>query len=148
MAWPFGKKDRRGSDPKGKTILVVDDESDVRMVVEAILTGHGYGVVQARDGAEALLLLRQRKFDLMVLDIMMPRMDGYQVMDELKKVNPDLPVIMLTARTQPKDVWKGYVEGCHYYITKPFASEGLVRAVNYLLSNLSEAQRDDIEPLL
>ncbi len=148
MPWPFKKKKKTGFDPKDKTVLVVDDETDVRMVVETILVNHGYNVAQARDGAEALMLLNQRKFDLMVLDIMMPRVDGYQVMEELKKKNSDLPVVMLTARGQPKDVWKGYVEGCHYYITKPFESESLIRAVNYLLSNLSDPQREDIEPLM
>lgn len=148
MPWPFKKKKKTSFDPKEKTVLVVDDETDVRMVVETILVNHGYNVTQARDGAEALMLLNQRKFDLMVLDIMMPRVDGYQVMEELKKKNSDLPVVMLTARAQPKDVWKGYVEGCHYYITKPFESEGLIRAVNYLLSNLSDPQREDIEPLM
>ena len=148
MPWPFNRKRTKSSDLKGKTVLVVDDETDVRTVVEAILANHGYSVVQAKDGAEALSLLRRRKFDLMVLDIMMPRMDGYQVMEELKSANPELPVIMLTAKAQPKDVWKGYVEGCHFYITKPFESESLIRAVNYLLNNLSEGQRENLEPLM
>jgi CheY-like chemotaxis protein len=149
MSWPFRKRNRKkDSVLKGKTVLVVDDESDVRTVVEAILAKHGYSVVQAKDGAEALMLLRKREINLMVLDIMMPKMDGYQVMDKLKAINPELPVVMLTAKAQPKDVWKGYVEGCHYYITKPFESENFIRAVNYLLSNLSEHQRTDIEPLM
>jgi DNA-binding response OmpR family regulator len=84
----------------------------------------------------------------MVLDVMMPRMDGYQVMETLKDINPGLPVVMLTAKTAQKDVWKGYVKGCHYYVTKPFEHEALIRAVNYLLSDLSDPQRRDLEKLL
>jgi PleD family two-component response regulator len=62
MPWPFKKKEKLGFDPKDKTILVVDDESDIRTIVETLLAGHGYKVVQAKDGAEALMLLRKRKF--------------------------------------------------------------------------------------
>ncbi len=148
MPWPFKKKDKLGFDPKDKTVLVVDDESDIRMVVKTLLENHGYKTIEAKDGAEALMLLRKRDFDLMVLDIMMPKMDGYQVLGALKATNPELPVVMLTARTQQKDIWKGYVEGCHYYVTKPFEHETLIRAVNYLLSDLSDPQRKGIEKLL
>ena len=148
MPWPFKKNSNLGFDPKDKTILVVDDESDIRIIVESLLANHGYKVVQAKDGAEAVILLRKRRFDLMVLDIMMPKMDGYQVMDALKKITPELPVVMLTAKAAQEDVWKGYVEGCHYYVTKPFQIETLIRAVNYLLSDLSDPQRKNLEKLL
>ena len=148
MPWPFKKKDKLGFDPKDKTVLVVDDESDIRTVVEGLLAGHGYRIIQAKDGAEALMLLRRHEIDLMVLDIMMPRMDGYQVMEALKSTNPELPVVMLTAKTAQQDVWKGYVEGCHYYVTKPFEAQTLIRAVNYLLSDLSDPQRRDLEQML
>ncbi len=148
MARFFKKKDKLGFDPKDKKILVVDDESDIRAIVGGLLAQHGYEVLQARDGAEALMLLRKRHFDLMVLDIMMPKLDGYQVMESLKSINPDLPVVMLTARATDKDVWKGYVEGCHYYVTKPFELETLIRAVNYLLSGLSDPHRRELEELL
>jgi len=148
MAWPFKKKEKLGFDPKDKTILVVDDETDIRTLVEGLLASHGYTVVQANDGAEALMLLRKREFDLMVLDIMMPKVDGYQVMDALKSFKPSMPVVMLTAKASDKDVWKGYVEGCHYYVTKPFKLETLIRAVNYLLSNLSDPHRRELEEML
>jgi CheY-like chemotaxis protein len=148
MAWPFKKKDRLSFDPKDKTVLVVDDESDIRDIVGGLLANHGYQVVLAKDGTEAVMLLRKRKFDLMVLDIMMPLMDGYQVMEALKGINPELPVVMLTAKSAQKDVWKGYVEGCHYYLTKPFELETLIRSVNYLLTDLSDPTRRDLEKLL
>ena len=148
MAWPFKKKDKPGFDPKDKTILVVDDESDIRMVVKTLLENHGYNTVEAKDGAEALMLLRKKDYDLMVLDIMMPGVDGYQVMNALKSVKPKLPVVMLTAKTAQKDVWKGYIEGCHYYVTKPFEHETLIRAVNYLLSDLSDPQRKNLEEMM
>ena len=148
MLFPFRKKDNLGFGPSDKTILIVDDETDIRTVVGELLTGHGYNVVQAKDGAEALILLRKSKFDLMVLDIMMPKMNGYQVMDALKSIIPQLPVIMLTAKSEQQDVWKGYVKGCHYYITKPFKMDTLIRAVNYLLTDLSDPVRREIEKLL
>ena len=148
MPWPFKKKDKLGFNPKDKTIIIVDDESDIRMVVRALLENHGYKTVEVQDGAEALMLLRKRDFDLMVLDVMMPKVDGYQVMNTLKNIKPKLPVVMLTARAAQKDVWKGYVEGCHYYVTKPFEAQTLIRAVNYLLSDLSDPQRRDLEQML
>jgi CheY-like chemotaxis protein len=148
MLLPFGKKDNLRFDPKDKTILVVDDETDIRTVVGELLTSHGYKVVQAKDGAEALMLLSKSRFDLMVLDIMMPKMDGYQVMNALKSINPELPVVMLTSKAEQPDVWKGYVKGCHYYMTKPFRVDTLIRAVNYLLTNLSDPQRAELEKRL
>jgi CheY-like chemotaxis protein len=148
MLFPFGKKDNFRFDPKDKTILIVDDETDIRTVVGELLTRHGYTVVQAKDGAEALMLLRKSRFDLMVLDIVMPKMDGYQVMNALKSINPELPVVMLTAKAEHQDVWKGYAKGCHFYLTKPFKMETLIRAINYLLTDLSDAQRKELENLL
>lgn len=148
MSWPFKNKDKLSFDPKEKTILVVDDETDIREIVGSMLVNHGYMVVKAKDGTEAVMLLRKREFDLMVLDIMMPLMDGYQVMDALKSINPELPVVMLTAKSTQKDVWKGYVEGCHYYLTKPFELETLIRSVNYLLTDMSDPTRRDLEKLL
>lgn len=148
MTWLFRKKQKLGFDPKDKNVLVVDDESDIRAVVSTLLSSHGYKTTEAKDGAEALMLLRKRRFDLMVLDIMMPRMDGYQVMNTLKTINPELPVVMLTAKAAQKDVWKGYVEGCHYYVTKPFEHETLIRSVNYLLSDLSDPQRKNLEEMM
>jgi CheY-like chemotaxis protein len=148
MPFPFGKKDNRRFDPKDKTILIVDDETDIRTVVGDLLTLHGYKIVEAKDGAEALRLLGKSNFDLMVLDIMMPEMDGYQVMNALKTMNPELPVVMLTAKAEQQDVWKGYVKGCHLYMTKPFKTDTLIRAVNYLLTDLSDPQRKELEKLL
>jgi CheY-like chemotaxis protein len=148
MAWLFKKKEKPEFDPKNMSILVVDDESDVRAVVGKLLESHGYSTAAAKDGAEALAMLRKRDFDLMVLDIMMPKMDGYEVMNALKDVKPDLPVVMLTAKAAPKDIWKGYVEGCHYYVTKPFDKLTLIRAVNYLLGGLSDPQRREMENML
>jgi two-component system alkaline phosphatase synthesis response regulator PhoP len=148
MAWLFREKEKKKFAAKDKNVLVVDDESDIRLIIESLLINHGYSVVKARDGAEALMFLRKQHFDLMVLDIMMPHVDGYQVMESLKEINPELPVVMLTAKSTDKDVWEGYARGCHYYITKPFTNETLIRGVNYLLNNLSEAQRTDLEKRL
>jgi len=92
-----------------KHILAVDDESDIRTIIEALLTSKGYKVDTAVDGEDALVKLNQGAYDLVILDIMMPKLDGYGVLEELRKRGlGDLPVIMLTAKSTDKDVWKGY----------------------------------------
>lgn len=129
-----------------KSILVVDDEPDVRMVLEAILTPSGYSVTQARDGQEALELLAEKKFDLMFLDLMMPRVSGEEVLEQLRHQGriEEMPVIVLTAKSQPKEVEKGYKEGASFYVVKPFNNATIRELTRYLLEDLSEEEREQI----
>ena len=103
-------------------ILAVDDEPHIRRLVQVNLERHGYEVVTASDGKDALEKVASEKPDLVVLDVMMPYMDGFEVLQTLRK-NPetrDLPVIMLTAKAQDADVFRGWQSGADLYLTKPF----------------------------
>src|SRR5262245_15341197 len=105
-----------------KKILAVEDERHIGRLVEVNLQRAGYGVVTAIDGQDALEKVKAEKPDLVVLDVMMPFMDGFEVLRNLK-ANPEtaeIPVIMLTAKAQDADVFRGWQSGVDCYLTKPF----------------------------
>ncbi len=118
-----------------KTIMVVDDNPDIITIVKTILEGRGYTVFSAASGPELLNMLPDHKPDLIILDIMMPEMDGLEVLTRLKgkTETATIPVILLTAKVQYEDVLGGYKLGADYYITKPFTSTQLVNGINLLL---------------
>jgi DNA-binding response OmpR family regulator len=116
-------------------ILIVDDDPDVVTLVTDLLAAQGYETLAARDGLEAILdgTARAERFDLVILDIMMPYAEGIGVLNALKAVRPDVPVIMLTAKTAPEDVERGYAWGCDAYVTKPFEPAFLLGEVERVL---------------
>ncbi|MEX0804306.1 MAG: response regulator [Candidatus Binatia bacterium] len=118
-----------------RTIMVVDDNPDIITIVKTILEGKGYNVLSASSGQELLNALKGQKPDLIILDIMMPEMDGLEVLSRLKSVTEtaSIPVILLTAKVQYEDVLGGYKLGADYYITNPFTSTQLVNGINLLL---------------
>ncbi len=118
-----------------ETIAVVDDNPDIVNIVKAILEGKGYHVVIAYSGAELFTRLEEEKPALIILDIMMPEMDGLEVLTRLKNASEtsSIPVILLTAKVQYEDVLGGYKLGADYYITKPFTSTQLLNGINLLL---------------
>ena len=115
-----------------KKILVVDDEARLTSLLEAYLSQEGFQVVTASNGREALILTRQEKPDLIVLDIMMPEMDGYEFMAAHRK-EQDTPIIMLTAKVEDDDKVIGLELGADDYITKPFRPRELLARVRALL---------------
>jgi len=124
-------------------ILVVDDSKTIRRTAEALLEQAGYRVVTARDGFEALALTADERPDLILVDVMMPRLDGYQTC-ALIKHNPrfrHIPVIMLTSKDGLFDRARGRVAGSDEYLTKPFTREELIEAV---LRHLPAEQRDPV----
>jgi DNA-binding response OmpR family regulator len=127
------------------TILVVDDEPDIRMLTKLNLERDGHTVVTATDGEEALAAVREAPPDLIVLDVMMPKVDGWGVLDALKsaldKPITEIPVILLTALGGPMDRVKGGIEGAVQYLTKPMDLEALRAAVNHALSEPEIGQR-------
>ena len=105
-----------------RKILTCDDEKNIVRLIQVNLERQGYDVVTAYNGRECLEVVEREHPDLIVLDLMMPEMHGFEVLDALKK-NPEtehIPVIMLTARTQDQDVLKGWQAGVECYLTKPF----------------------------
>jgi two-component system, OmpR family, alkaline phosphatase synthesis response regulator PhoP len=115
-------------------ILVCDDERHIVRLIQVNLEKQGYNVVTAYDGKEGLEKIKAEKPNMVVLDVMMPYMDGFEVLKSLRK-DPDyaeLPVIMLTAKTQDRDVFEGYSYGADMYLTKPFNPMELVTFVKRL----------------
>lgn len=113
-------------------ILVVDDESDIRMLLRAVLSVSGFVVEDARDGVEAVERLAERDFDLVISDIYMPNMDGIQFLRHMRENDISVPVVIVTASTDEKDILEGYNWGANYYVTKPFDNERLLEIVNEL----------------
>ncbi|NSW55398.1 MAG: response regulator [Armatimonadetes bacterium] len=125
-----------------KTILVVDDERHIVRLVEVNLQRAGYNVDTAYDGVEALEKVRASKPDMIVLDVMMPRMDGFEVLQNLQ-ANPDtaeIPVIMLTAKAQDADIFKGWQQGVSSYLTKPFNPRELLTFVERIFQSLEDSR--------
>lgn len=119
-----------------ETILVVDDEPKIVQIARDYLEGSGYKVLSSGDGAQALAIARQEKPDLIVLDLMLPGMDGLDVCRSIRKES-DVPIIMLTARVEEVDQLIGLELGADDYITKPFSPRTLVARVRALLRRAS-----------
>jgi DNA-binding response OmpR family regulator len=119
-----------------KKILVVDDEPYIVRMLETRLRSNGYDVVAAMDGMEALDMARTEKPDLIILDVMLPKMDGYKVCAMLKfdMKHANIPIIMLSARAHETDVKMGDDLGVEAYIVKPFDSKELMEKVDTLLN--------------
>ncbi len=118
-----------------KTILIADDEMDFVATLRSRLEFEGFGVATAADGQEALQKIAQEKPDPILLDIMMPVMNGFQVCRELRR-NPDtqfIPVVMLTAKSQESDEFWGKEAGADDYITKPFDMDRLLGKIRAIL---------------
>lgn len=114
-------------------ILVVDDESSLLEMVSDTLSIAGYQVHTAHDGLEALQLIRQFNFDLVITDINMPKLDGYQLVEKLRERSLETPVVFLTARNDKPDVTQGLRLGADDYITKPFGLEELTLRISAIL---------------
>jgi DNA-binding response OmpR family regulator len=124
-----------------KTILIVDDEERLRSLLKAYMTQEGFRVLLAADGREALRLVHQEKPDIIVLDVMMPEMDGYEFM-RLHKREHDTPVIMLTARIEDSDKVMGLELGADDYVTKPFSPRVLAARVRAVLRRTGQTPPD------
>ncbi|HWD40402.1 MAG TPA: response regulator [Fimbriimonas sp.] len=118
-------------------VLVCDDERHIVRLIQVNLERHGYTVVTAFDGKEGLEKIRSEKPNAIVLDVMMPYMDGFEVLKSIRREpeTENLPVIMLTAKAQDKDVFEGYHYGADMYLTKPFNPMELVTFVKRILQS-------------
>ncbi|MDY5127497.1 response regulator transcription factor [Actinotignum sp. GS-2025f] len=123
-------------------ILVVDDEPSIRELLSVSLRFAGFDVYTAADGAEALAHQQNQHLDLAVLDIMMPGMDGFEVLRRLRERDHDLPVLFLTARDDVKDKVQGLTVGGDDYITKPFSLEEVVARIRAVLRRTSPEETE------
>ena len=127
-----------------ETILVVEDDKDIQELVSEILKAEGYKVLTAGNGLDGYQIYKDEKLDLLILDIMMPKMDGYQLAKLIRKKDEKLPIIMLTALEEEYDEIKGFEIGADDYITKPFSFNVLLRRVNAILKR-TKTERKEIE---
>jgi DNA-binding response OmpR family regulator len=122
-----------------KRILIVDDEEVIRKFLKIHLNKLGYEVTEAEDGQKAIDRIGERKFDLIICDVMMPNKNGWEVVKEVKS-NPKLdqiPIILLTAKNDDVDMFKGYELGADYYMTKPFTKDQLLYGLKLMFEAAS-----------
>lgn len=117
-------------------ILIVDDDPYILMSLEFLMKKHGYNVMVARNGSEALELVDTHVPDLVLLDIMMPDVDGYAICQHIKSTKKlqDAKVVFMSAKTKEADIQKGYDLGASLYITKPFSTRDLMKQIKDLLN--------------
>ncbi|HET9931144.1 MAG TPA: response regulator transcription factor, partial [Polyangiaceae bacterium] len=128
--------------PNAPRILVVEDEPSIRQGLLDVLVFHGYGADFAADGATALRRIADSEFDLVVLDVMLPVLDGFSVCEQLRRTQPELPVLMLTAKNSEDDVLRGFEAGADDYVTKPFSIRQLLARVHALLKRTRKGKTD------
>ncbi|MDY2589803.1 MAG: response regulator transcription factor [Agathobacter sp.] len=113
-------------------ILIVDDNPEIREIIEILLTGEGFTTFKAEDGMTALKLINEQDFDLIILDIMMPGINGYQTCLEIRKTS-NAPILFLSARTKDSDKTLGFSSGGDDYLAKPFSYNELISRVKALI---------------
>jgi len=120
-------------DFKGSKILLVEDEESLALGLDYNLTEEGYRISWAKDGKQALKYFEKQDFDLILLDVMLPYYDGFQVSEKIREKSPQIPILMLTARTAPSDRVHGLESGADDYITKPFHLQELLLRIKGML---------------
>ncbi len=116
-----------------KKILLVEDDPNFGIVLKDYLALNDYNVTHAKDGIEGLIMFKNNDFDLCILDVMMPRKDGFSLAQDIRATNKEIPIIFLTAKTMKEDVLKGYSVGADDYLNKPFDSEVLLLKIKAIL---------------
>lgn len=125
--------------PKKKKILLADDSQTVLLLHQLLLADRGYEVLTARDGQEAVYKAVEERPDIIFLDVIMPRMDGFEACQALRanESTRDIPIIMVTSRSEPQHVKRGFECGCSDYITRPFNGNELLDKLERLLHTRS-----------
>lgn len=126
-------------------ILVVDDDKNTRMFLQAVLERANYTVLSAQNGEEALSVMASSHVDLIVLDIMMPKMDGYELTETLRENGDNLPILMISAKQLPADKHRGFAVGTDDYMTKPIDDEEMLFRIKALLRRAKIANEHKIE---
>jgi len=126
-------------------ILVVEDEFNLRIAITKTLKNEGYTVIECFDGKNALEIFLKEHIDIVITDIMMPRMDGNQLVKDIRKTNRDIPIIMLTALETISDKEKGFISGTDDYLVKPISMKELVFRVKAMLRRIKINSEKRIE---
>ncbi|MBV6715862.1 response regulator transcription factor [Paenibacillus chitinolyticus] len=127
---------------KGASVLIIDDEPEIRDIVQIFLKNEGYEVMEAEDGAAGLELLRKKEFDLVILDVMMPRLDGIKACIQIRQTR-NTPIIMLSAKNEDMDKILGLTSGADDYLSKPFNPLELVARVKSQLRRVRMSETQD-----
>ncbi len=120
------------------SILLVEDDSSLGFIIQDILKSEGYKVHLATDGKEGLQKFNSNSYDLCLLDVMMPKKDGFSLAKDIRKVNTEVPIIFLTAKSMNEDKIEGFKSGADDYITKPFSHEEFVLRVQAILKRANK----------
>jgi DNA-binding response OmpR family regulator len=131
-------------EPVKPQILLCEDDTNLGMVLKNYLELNDYDVTLERDGKLGLAAFQREKFDICLLDVMMPNMDGFTLAEEIRDVNPDVPLFFLSAKTMKDDIIQGYKLGADDYITKPFDSEVLLHKIKAILKRNEELHREEV----
>lgn len=131
-------------EPAKPQILLCEDDTNLGMVLKNYLELNDYEVTLERDGKLGLAAFQREKFDICLLDVMMPNMDGFTLAEEIRDVNPDVPLFFLSAKTMKDDIIQGYKLGADDYITKPFDSEVLLHKIKAILKRNEEMHREEV----
>ncbi|MBL0882738.1 MAG: response regulator transcription factor [Chitinophagaceae bacterium] len=134
-------------DKKKYKILLCEDDTNLGMVLKNYLEINDYDVTLERDGRLGLAAFQREKYDICLLDVMMPNMDGFTLAEEIRDVDPDIPLFFLSAKTMKEDIIQGYKLGADDYITKPFDSEVLLLKIKAILKRNEEENKgnDNVE---
>jgi len=128
---------------ENKRILLVEDDPNFGTVLKDYLSLNDYKVTLAKDGLEGLIMFKNDEYDLCILDVMMPRKDGFSLAKDIRASNTEIPIIFLTAKTMKEDVLKGYQVGADDYLNKPFDSEVLLYKIKVILQR--KENENDVE---
>ncbi len=129
------------------SVLLVEDEAALALIVQDSLTMRGFAVRCAANGAEGLRLFREQAPDIVVADVMMPVLDGFSLAEQIRRGNQQVPIIFLTARSQPADVVRGFELGGNDYLRKPFSMDELIVRIQALLARSHPAPTVGVLPL-
>ena len=137
------------SEPEAPLVLAVDDEPEILSLMDFTLRSEGYRVALARNGAEALEQVKAERPSVVIMDVTMPEMDGFEALRRLKEdpQTEDLPIVMLTARVEEADILAGWLRGADLYLTKPFDPFELLAHVSRVLREVSVSDSEYYDPL-
>src|SRR5207342_977983 len=123
-------------------VLLCEDDQNLGMVLKNYLELNDYDVTLERDGRLGMAAFQREKFDICLLDVMMPNVDGFTLAEEIRDINPDVPLFFLSAKTMKEDIIQGYKLGADDYITKPFDSEVLLLKIRAILKRNEELNKE------